>query len=157
MEQTAIFAAGCFWGVEAAFMNVSGVIRTRVGYTGGTAEHPTYEQVCAGGTGHQEVVEVVFDTDIVSYDDLLKVFWRAHDPTTRDRQGFDIGEQYRSAIFYFTDEQRAAAEASKATLQESGAYKGPVVTAISPASVFYEAEEYHQKYFEKKGGGTCSS
>jgi peptide-methionine (S)-S-oxide reductase len=152
---TATFAAGCFWGVEAAFRQVRGVTATRVGYTGGTTTNPTYKQVCTDRTGHAEAVEVSYDPARVSYDDLLRVFWETHDPTQRNRQGPDIGTQYRSAIFYHDPEQEAAARASKERLERSGAYKRPIVTEIVPAQTFYQAEDYHQQYLEKRGLATC--
>lgn len=153
--QKATFGAGCFWGVEAAFREVKGVVSTSVGYMGGTFYNPTYEDVCTDLTGHAEVVEVVFDPSVVSYDELLNVFWRSHDPTLRNRQGPDIGTQYRSVIFYHTAEQEAAARASKEQLQQSGKYDREIVTEIKPATQFWRAEEYHQRYFEKHGLGTC--
>ena len=152
---TAIFAAGCFWGVEAAFRQVEGVTATRVGYIGGDTENPTYEQVCSGRTHHAEAVEVAFDPDVVSYDDLLGVFWANHDPTQKNRQGPDRGTQYRSAIFYSDEDQREAAEKSKAALEESRSRRRPVVTEIVPAGMFWEAEDYHQQYFEKQGISSC--
>ena len=151
----ATFAAGCFWGVEAAFRQVPGVTATRVGYTGGTSTNPTYKQVCTDRTGHAEAVEVSYDPARVSYDDLLRVFWENHDPTQRNRQGPDIGTQYRSAIFYHDSEQEAAARASKERLERSGAHKRPIVTEIVPAQTFYQAEDYHQQYLEKRGLATC--
>ena len=152
---TATFAAGCFWGVEAAFRLVPGVTATRVGYTGGTTTNPTYKQVCTDRTGHAEAVEVTYDPARVSYDDLLRVFWENHDPTQRNRQGPDIGTQYRSAIFYHDPEQEAAAQASKERLERSGVHKRPIVTEIVPAQTFYQAEDYHQQYLEKRGLATC--
>ena len=152
---TATFAAGCFWGVEAAFRQVPGVTATRVGYTGGTTTNPTYKQVCTDRTGHAEAVEVSYDPARVSYDDLLHVFWEIHDPTQRNRQGPDIGTQYRSAIFYHDPEQEAAARASKERLERSGVHKRPIVTEIVPAQTFYQAEDYHQQYLEKRGLATC--
>ena len=152
---TATFAAGCFWGVEAAFRQVPGVTATRVGYTGGTTTNPTYKQVCTDRTGHAEAVEVTYDPARVSYDDLLRVFWETHDPTQRNRQGPDIGTQYRSAIFYHDPEQEAAARASKERLERSGVHKRPIVTEIVPAQTFYQAEDYHQQYLEKRGLATC--
>lgn len=152
---TAILAAGCFWGVEAAFRQVPGVIGTRVGYTGGTVPNPTYEDVCGHRTGHAEAVEVTYDPAKVSYDDLLAVFWENHDPTQLNRQGWDIGTQYRSAIFYLDPEQEAAATASKERLEQSRRFRKPVVTEITPASTFYPAEDYHQQYLEKRGLATC--
>ena len=154
-EEKAIFGAGCFWGVEAAFRQIPGVLSTRVGYLGGTMKNPTYRDVCTGRTGHAEVVEVTYDPARVSYDDMLTVFWENHDPTTLNRQGPDVGEQYRSAIFYRNEAQRAAAEASKDERDKSGRYRRPIVTEITPASDFYEAEEYHQQYLEKRGLSTC--
>jgi len=153
--EKATFGAGCFWGVEAAFRQVNGVKATAVGYAGGTLENPTYHDVCSGRTGHAEVVEVEFDPALVSYEELLEVFWENHDPTTLNRQGPDVGEQYRSAIFYHTPEQEAAARASKAALEESGTYRRPIVTEITPAPTFYRAEDYHQQYFEKRGISHC--
>jgi len=149
--EKATFAAGCFWGVEAAFRKVKGVVRTEVGYTGGITENPTYEDVCTGKTGHAEAVQVEYDPSEVSYEELLDVFWSIHDPTTRNQQGVDIGSQYRSAIFYYTAEQKRIAEESKRRLQESGKFDKPIVTEIVPASTFWRAEEYHQCYLEKKG------
>jgi peptide-methionine (S)-S-oxide reductase len=148
----ATFGAGCFWGVEAAFRKVRGVISTTVGYTGGTAPNPTYEQVCAGGTGHTESVEIVYDPAKVSYDQLLQVFLRIHDPTERYKA------QYKSVIFYHTPEQKAAAEAALKRLQASGALREPIVTEVLPAQKFYPAEEYHQQYYEKQGveGDVCA-
>jgi peptide-methionine (S)-S-oxide reductase len=151
----ASFAAGCFWGVEAAFRQVEGVLETAVGYSGGRTENPTYESVCAGRTGHAETVEVEYDPAKVSYEQLLDVFWENHDPTTLNRQGPDVGEQYRSAIFFQTPEQQAAAIASKESREKSGRYKRPIVTEITPASAFYRAEEYHQRYLEKHGLAHC--
>ncbi len=152
---TAMFAAGCFWGVEAAFRQVEGVVRTSVGYTGGHAENPTYRQVCGGGTGHAETVRVVYDPRLVSYDKLLEVFWQSHDPTQVNRQGPDVGSQYRSAVFTMNDEQREAAEKSKRELEASDKYRRPVVTEIVTASTFWRAEKYHQQYLEKSGAAAC--
>jgi peptide-methionine (S)-S-oxide reductase len=151
--ETATFAAGCFWGVEMAFRRVPGVTGTRVGYTGGTVEDPGYERVCTGQTGHAEAVEVTFDPARLGYDDLLEVFWAAHDPTQLDRQGFDVGSQYRSAIFTHGPEQEAAARASMERLESAGRSPGQVVTRIEPAGRFYQAEDYHQRYLEKQGRG----
>jgi peptide-methionine (S)-S-oxide reductase len=153
--EKATFAAGCFWGVEAAFRAVPGVTGATVGYTGGTFPNPTYQDVCTGRTGHAEAVEVEFDPERVSYQDLLRVFWENHDPTTLNRQGPDVGSQYRSAIFFHTPEQQAAALASKQELERTGAYKRPIVTAIAPAAPVYRAEEYHQQYLEKRGQASC--
>lgn len=151
----AIFAAGCFWGVEEAFRQLKGVTSTTVGYTGGTTKNPTYKDVCSHGTGHAEAVEVEFDPKQVSYEQLLNVFWQSHDPTTLNRQGPDVGSQYRSAIFFEDAEQEAVARKSKAELERSGLFKRPVVTEITPASQFWRAEDYHQQYFEKRGIKSC--
>ena len=153
--EKATFAAGCFWHVEAVFRQVPGVKATRVGYTGGTYENPTYKDVCSDTTGHAEAVEVTYDPERVSYEDLLNVFWENHDPTTLNRQGPDFGSQYRSAIFVHDDEQKTAAIASRDELERSGRFKRPIVTEITPASEFYEAEDYHQQYLEKRGLATC--
>ncbi len=147
----ATFAAGCFWGVEVAFRRVLGVTTTRVGYTGGDTPNPSYEIVCTGKSGHAEAVEVTFDPARVGYDDLLEVFWATHDPTQRDRQGFDVGSQYRSAIFTHDPEQETAARASMARLAAANPHGGEVVTEIAPAGPFYLAEDYHQQYLEKRG------
>lgn len=151
----ATFAAGCFWGVESAFQQVAGVKSTTVGYTGGTLKNPSYEDVCTGRTGHAEAVEIEYDPAVVSYEKLLSVFWKIHDPTTLNRQGPDIGTQYRSAIFYHNSEQKEGAITSKESLEQSGFYKRPLVTEIVPASKFYRAEEYHQRYLEKRGKTSC--
>jgi peptide-methionine (S)-S-oxide reductase len=153
--QKATFAAGCFWGVEAEFRQIKGVKQTTVGYSGGATENPGYRDVCSGMTGHAEAVEVEYDPSEVSYDELLKVFWENHDPTTLNRQGPDVGTQYRSAIFYHDEAQRAAAIESKEKLASSGRYRNPIVTQIAPAAQFYRAEEYHQQYLEKRGLATC--
>jgi len=150
---TAIFGAGCFWGVELAFGRIKGVTKTSVGYTGGTTENPTYEQVCTGNTGHAEVVWVEFDSSIVSYDALLDVFWGCHDATTLNRQGPDIGTQYRSAIYYNDPSQEATAKQSKEN--NAKRFSSPIVTEITAASKYYLAEDYHQKYLEKRGMGSC--
>jgi peptide-methionine (S)-S-oxide reductase len=150
--ETATFAAGCFWGPEVAFRRVRGVVSVTVGYTGGALEDPTYEEVCYGRTGHAEAVQVEFDPSRVRYEDLLDVFWSIHDPTTLNRQGPDIGTQYRSAVFFHDARQEAAALASKEKLEASGGYADPIVTEIAPASRFYPAEEYHQRYLERRGG-----
>lgn len=154
--EKATMAAGCFWGVEAAFRQVPGVLKTSVGYIGGTTRNPGYKDVCSGKTGHAEAVQVEFDPSKVSYPDLLKVFWENHDPTTMNRQGPDVGEQYRSAIFFHSPEQEAAAQASKDALQNSGKYRKPIVTQIVAAPEYYPAEEYHQQYLEKRGLAHCS-
>jgi len=151
----ATFGAGCFWGVETAFREVNGVTATRVGYLGGTMKNPTYHDVCTDMTGHAEVVEVEFDPSKVSYEDLLNVFWTCHDPTQLNRQGPDVGTQYRSAIFFHSPEQEKAARASKEKLQASGRYKRPITTEISPVSEFWMAEDYHQQYLEKRGIKSC--
>jgi peptide-methionine (S)-S-oxide reductase len=153
-SEKATFAAGCFWGVEAAFRQLPGVLATRVGYTGGTAERPSYEEVCTGRTGHAEAVEVEFDPSRLSYDQLLDVFWQEHDPTTLNRQGPDVGTQYRSAVFFHTPEQEAAARSSKERVQSHS--RKPVVTEVTPATAFWPAEEYHQRYLEKRGLATCA-
>lgn len=153
--ETATFGAGCFWGVEAAFRQIKGVKSTAVGYLGGTMKNPTYKDVCTGLTGHAEVVQVKFDPSQVSYEELLEVFWSKHDPTTLDRQGPDYGKQYRSAIFYHTPEQKAAAEATKQKHEANKRYRDPIVTEITPTSEFYMAEDYHQQYLEKRGLSSC--
>jgi peptide-methionine (S)-S-oxide reductase len=153
--EKATFGGGCFWGVEDAFRQVPGVTATTVGYEGGTLPEPTYRDVCSHTTGHAEVVEVDYDPSRVTYEQLLGVFWDVHDPTQLNRQGPDIGDQYRSVIFYHTPEQRAAAEASKEQLERSGKYRRPIVTQIVPAATFYRAEEYHQQYLEKQGLSSC--
>ena len=153
--EKATFAAGCFWGVEDTFRRMDGVVETAVGYTGGHWDNPTYEDVCSDKTGHAEAVQVVFDPAKISFDSLLDAFWSCHDPTTSNRQGPDVGSQYRSAIFHHDDVQRAAAVASKEKLAKSGRYSRPIVTQIVPAEVFYPAEEYHQRYFEKNGMTAC--
>jgi len=155
-HEKATFGAGCFWGVEAAFAGVEGVAATAVGYSGGHLAKPTYRDVCSGRTGHAEVVQVTYDPAKVSYERLLEVFWSCHDPTTRNRQGPDVGEQYRSAIFYHSPAQQAAAEASKDKFQDSGRFSRDIVTEITPASAFYRAEEYHQRYLAKRGRKACS-
>jgi peptide-methionine (S)-S-oxide reductase len=155
MPEQAAFGAGCFWGVEAAFQDVPGVIATAVGYMGGTLDNPTYKDVCSDRTGHAEVVHLTYDPARVSYDVLLDLFWRIHDPTTPNRQGPDFGSQYRSVIFYYTPEQEAAARASKDRLQKSGRYRSPIVTEITAAPAFWRAEEYHQRYAEKRGIKSC--
>ena len=153
--EKATFAAGCFWGVEAAFSKVEGVKSTTVGYTGGHLQNPTYQQVCSHKTGHAEAVLITYDPTIISYEKLLEVFWTVHDPTTLNRQGPDVGSQYRSAIFYHNQNQRLAAEKSKQNAQTR--FTKPIVTEITPATEFYKAEEYHQRYLEKKGMNSCKS
>ena len=152
----ATFAAGCFWGVEKIFSQIEGVQSTSVGYAGGRAENPAYRQVLTGSTGHAEAVEVIYDPAQVSYDKILVTFWEWHDPTTLNRQGPDIGSQYRSAIFFHDPEQQAAAQRTKEALEASGIFKSPIVTEIVPAQTFYRAEEYHQKYLQKNPNGYCS-
>ena len=151
----ATFGAGCFWGVEAEFRKIKGVTSTAVGYMGGIMENPTYEDVCTDRTGHAEVVQIEYDPSTVSYEKLLDVFWDIHDPTQLNRQGPDVGTQYRSVIFYHTEEQKALAQKLKENLQDSGKYKGEIATEISASSTFYRAEEYHQKYYEKHGRTGC--
>ncbi len=150
MTEKATFAAGCFWGVEAAFRKVPGVVNASVGYTGGTMPDPTYEMVCSGSTGHAEAIEVEYDPDQVTYETLLDVFWNKHDPTQMNRQGPDVGTQYRSAIFTHTPEQKEIAEQSKAKLDQSGKLGRPIATEITAATKYYPAEEYHQQYIEKR-------
>ena len=153
--QTATLGGGCFWCLEAFYERIDGVEDVESGYSGGHVPNPTYEQVCTDRTGHAEVVQVEYDPARISYDQLLEVFWRVHDPTTLNRQGPDVGTQYRSAIFFHTPEQKTAAEASKRAADSSGRFRRPIVTEITPASDFYRAEEYHQRYFDKRGGGYC--
>jgi peptide-methionine (S)-S-oxide reductase len=155
MEKKATFGAGCFWGVEAAFRRLNGVLGTRVGYAGGGVDNPTYEQVCAHRTGHAEVVEVTYDESVVPYEQLLAVFWAEHDPTQLNRQGPDVGDQYRSVIFVHDGEQRRAAEASRERVQAR--ISRPVVTQIEDAPPFWEAEDYHQQYLEKRGLASCTA
>ncbi|NJK81803.1 MAG: peptide-methionine (S)-S-oxide reductase MsrA [Chloroflexaceae bacterium] len=154
--EKATFGAGCFWSVEVTFRNVPGVVDAIVGYTGGTKPEPSYQEVCTGMTGHAEAVEVTYDSTRVSYKELLRVFWENHDPTTLNRQGPDVGSQYRSAVFYYSTEQEQAARAMKEELSTSGRYRRPIVTEIVPASEFYRAEEYHQRYLQKRGLATCA-
>jgi peptide-methionine (S)-S-oxide reductase len=155
MAEIATFGAGCFWGVEAAFQRVPGVIDTAVGYSGGEMLNPTYQNVCTDETGHAEVVQVTFDTSKVSFEQLLDVFWKAHDPTQVNRQGPDFGTQYRTAIFFHSPEQEAIAKKSKAKQEGSGKFKKPIATEIARAGTFYRAEEYHQKYLQKRGVESC--
>jgi peptide-methionine (S)-S-oxide reductase len=150
--QKATFAAGCFWGVEAAFRGLEGVVKTTVGYAGGYLPDPSYEQVCTGSTGHAEAVEVIFDPARVSYGQLLGRFWTVHDPTSLNRQGPDVGDQYRSALFYHDDGQKKEIDRSLAELSKSGRFRRPIVTRVEPAGAFYPAEKYHQQYHEKRGG-----
>jgi len=153
--EMATFGAGCFWGVEAAFRQIDGVVSTAVGYSGGTLPNPTYEDVCSHTTGHAEVVQVEYDPAKVSYEVLLDLFWKSHDPTQLNRQGPDVGSQYRSVIFFHSPEQETTAKASKEELQKRGRHGKPLVTEIMPASTFYRAEEYHQQYLEKHGQSSC--
>jgi peptide-methionine (S)-S-oxide reductase len=153
--EKATFAAGCFWGVEETFRQLSGVVDTAVGFMGGATANPSYREVCAGRTGHAEVVHLEYDPSRISYDALLDAFWSCHDPTTLNRQGPDVGDQYRSAIFYHTPAQEAAAHTSKDRVEEAGRFRRPIVTAIEPASTFWRAEEYHQRYLEKRGAAAC--
>ena len=151
----ATFGAGCFWGVEDIFRKLEGVMDTQVGYAGGDFDHPSYQDVCSGVTGHAEVVEVNYDPEIISYNDLLDIFWNIHDPTTLNRQGPDIGTQYRSVIFYHNSKQEELALESKKSLEASGRYEREIVTEIQPAGTFWRAEEYHQQYIEKTGRKSC--
>lgn len=153
--EKATFGAGCFWGVESAFRELPGVTDAAVGYLGGTLDNPTYKDVCSGTTGHAEVVEVTYDPAQVTYEQLLDLFWKMHNPTTLNQQGPDFGTQYRSAIFFHTPEQRMAAEHSKQALGASGRFSRPIVTEVTPASTFYRAEEYHQQYLAKRGQRSC--
>lgn len=155
--QEAAFGAGCFWGVEELYRKVPGVIETEVGYMGGRTKNPTYEEVCSGATGHAETVHLKYDPDEVSYNDLLNIFWENHDPTQMNGQGPDVGTQYRSIIFTYSDEQKSQAESSKKALEASGMFKKPLATEIVPAKPFYRAEEYHQKYLQKHGVNVCHS
>lgn len=155
INEKATFGAGCFWHVEAAFQNVKGVISTTVGYMGGNLKNPTYEDVCTDKTGHAEVLQIIYDPKIIAYEQLLKIFWSIHDPTQLNRQGLDIGTQYRSVIFYYSKQQKEIAEKSKKKLQETQKYTRPIVTEIIEAKEFYKAEEYHQKYLEKSGLKNC--
>ncbi|SMO89943.1 peptide-methionine (S)-S-oxide reductase [Melghirimyces algeriensis] len=151
----ATFGAGCFWSVEELFRKVEGVMSTAVGYMGGATENPTYEEVCTDRTGHAEVVHLEYDPARVSYKELLQIFWENHNPTTFNRQGPDVGSQYRSVVFYYTPEQKEMAEKSKEELDNSGKWKDPIVTSIEPAATFYRAEEYHQRYLQKRGQSSC--
>ena len=153
--ELATFAAGCFWGVEAIFNELDGVVETSVGYIGGHLKNPTYRDVCTAQTGHAEAVQIKYDPNVISYEKLLDYFWRLHDPTTLDRQGWDVGSQYRSAVFYHNESQKREAELSKGKFDNSGVFNTKAVTEISSAVEYYRAEEYHQKYFAKNGGGAC--
>jgi len=151
----AIFAAGCFWGVEDAFRKLDGVVETEVGYTGGTTDNPTYDEVCSDATGHAEAVRIKYDESTVSYQQLLETFWACHDPTQVNRQGPDVGSQYRSAVFYLTPQQKEQARESLDRLEKEGRFRRPIATEITEATRFYRAEEYHQQYFEKRGLSSC--
>ena len=153
--EKATFGAGCFWGIEAAFQQLPGVTETAVGYMGGSLDNPTYQDVCTDETGHAEVVQVTYDPAKISYEQLLDTFWRIHDPTQRNRQGPDVGTQYRTAIFFHTPEQQRAARAAKQKMEAAGQFRRPIVTEIAPASTFWRAEEYHQRYLEKRGLAHC--
>ena len=153
--ETATFGAGCFWGVEETFRKLKGVRETAVGYSGGSFKNPTYKDVCAGDTGHAEVVQIKYDPSIVSYEDLLNIFWASHNPTTLNRQGPDVGEQYRSVIFFHTKEQELTAQRSKEAFAKSGKWRDKVVTEIVPFKIFYRAEDYHQQYLSKRSLGSC--
>ncbi|HXY25465.1 MAG TPA: peptide-methionine (S)-S-oxide reductase MsrA [Candidatus Acidoferrum sp.] len=155
MPEIATFGAGCFWGVEAAFQRVPGVLETAVGYSGGHTENPNYRDVCTDETGHAEVVQVSFDPAKVTFSQLLDVFWKLHDPTQVNRQGPDVGTQYRTAIFFHSSEQEEIAKKSRAALEASGKFRRPIATEITPAGTFYRAEEYHQKYLQKRGAASC--
>jgi len=153
--EKATFGAGCFWGVEATFRSIPGVVSTLVGYCGGKTDNPTYQDVCTDTTGHAEVVEITFDPAQLPYEQLLETFWKLHDPTTPNRQGPDVGSQYRSVIFFYSPAQEAAARAARERLDKSGKFRNPVVTQIIPAAPFYKAEDYHQRYLEKRGLASC--
>jgi peptide-methionine (S)-S-oxide reductase len=153
--QLATFAAGCFWGVEESFGKIKGVKSTMVGYTGGRHANPIYRDVCTDLTGHAEAIQLEYDPQEVTYENLLKVFWSIHNPTTKNRQGPDVGSQYRSVIFYHTPEQELSAKRTIEELEKSGRFSNRIVTEIVPATIFYKAEEYHQRYYQKKGGGSC--
>lgn len=155
MAEQATFAAGCFWGIEEAYRQLDGVLSTAVGFMGGSAYYPTYQDVCTGDTGHAEVIHLEYDPAKVSYNQLLDLFWNIHNPTTLNRQGYDVGTQYRSAIFYHSPEQEALAKTSKERLEQSKKYRFPIVTEITPALTFYKAEEYHQQYLKKRGKSHC--
>ena len=155
-EAKATFGAGCFWGVEAAYRQIPGVLSTSVGYLGGTMNNPTYRDVCTGRTGHAEVVQVEYDPDIASFDRLLDVFFALHDPTTANRQGPDVGSQYRSVVFYHDEDQKASAEAKIASLTAEKRFRRPIVTQVEPSRAFFRGEEYHQRYLEKHGRASCS-
>ncbi len=154
-SELATFGAGCFWGVEEAFRTVKGVVSTAAGYMGGKMKNPSYEDVCTDKTGHAEVVQVEYDPQQVSYEKILGIFWDNHNPTQMNRQGWDVGKQYRSVVFYHSEEQKKSAEKSKMQLEKSGKWNKPIVTSIEPAQTFYKAEEYHQKYLMKRGLQTC--
>jgi peptide-methionine (S)-S-oxide reductase len=153
---TATFGAGCFWGIEATFRRIEGVIDTAVGYAGGHTDNPTYAEICSHGSGHAEVVQIEYDPARVSYEEILDTFWNSHDPTQLNRQGPDIGDQYRSVIFFHTSEQEAAANTSKENLDASGTFGRPIATVVEAAPTFWRAEDYHQRYLEKRGQAACS-
>jgi len=155
MQEIATFGAGCFWGIEAAFRRVPGVLDAAAGYSGGNTQNPSYQEVCTDSTGHAEVVQVTFDPEKISYDQLLGVFWTIHDPTQVNRQGPDYGKQYRTAIFFHSPEQEATAKKSKQALEASGKLRRPIATEITPAGPFWRAEEYHQRYLEKRCAASC--
>ncbi len=154
--EKATFAAGCFWGVEYIFSRIKGVTNTKVGYTGGTSKDPTYQQICTGNTGHAEAVEILYDPNIISYEELLHILFKNHDPTTPNRQGVDVGSQYRSAIFYHTQKQSELAKSTINSLEKTNLFSRPIITQVVAATKFYQAEEYHQKYFDKNGINGCS-
>ena len=151
MQAVATFGNGCFWCTEAVFQKLKGVSKVKSGYSGGQTDHPTYEEVCSGTTGHAEVLQITYDDEQITYDELLEVFWNTHDPTTLNRQGNDVGTQYRSVVFYHNEDQRAQIEAYKTQLDQSGTWKDPIVTEIAPFEQFYEAENYHDDYFNRNG------
>ena len=153
--EIATFGAGCFWGIEATYQKIKGVNKTEVGYLGGTLENPSYEDVCAGNTGHAEVVQVSFDPNEINFKQIIDIFWSNHNPTTLNQQGPDIGSQYRSAVFYHSDEQKQIAKTTKLELEQSARFKDLIVTEITKATTFYKAEEYHQQYLEKRGLSHC--
>lgn len=155
--QLATFGTGCFWCTEAIFQDLAGVLKAESGYAGGTVKNPSYKEVCTGTTGHAEVIQVTYDPAVISYEELLEVFWKTHDPTTLNRQGADVGTQYRSVIFYHTEQQRALAEKYKKKLDEAGAFENPIVTEISPYTNFYKAEDYHQNYYNLNGNAPYCS
>ena len=156
-SKLATFGSGCFWCTEAIFQNVDGVLKVESGYSGGKVKNPTYKEVCSGLTGHAEVIQLTYDPSEITYDELLEIFWQTHDPTTLNRQGADVGTQYRSVVFYHDDEQKKLAESYKAKLNAAGAFNDPIVTEISPYTVFYKAEDYHQNYYNLNGNAPYCS